>query len=297
VLRTGIRLEDALSRASAGDDAPLARAIATSTFRRFGTIWQALEERLDKGVPGDPGGLALLATGAAQVLLLDVPDHAAVDLSVRLARESPRFAHMAGVVNAVLRRLARERDGIMSRHDPFVDTPDWLAARWVETYGRERAAGIAAAHRAGAALDLSVKANPEAWAERLGAVVLPTGSIRLSGRAAVQDLPGYSEGGVVGAGCGRGASRTAPGRIARRACGRPLRGAWGQDGAACGGGRQGHGRRPVRRPPGAADREPGAARALGRDRVRRRARVRGRPVRRDSARCALHRHRHHPPAS
>ena len=49
-----------------------------------------------------------LLLGAAQILWLEVPDHAAVDLSVRLVQADRRGGHYAGLVNAVLRRVARE---------------------------------------------------------------------------------------------------------------------------------------------------------------------------------------------
>jgi 16S rRNA (cytosine967-C5)-methyltransferase len=200
VLRRRGALDDALedlagrARLDARDEA-LARAIAVMTFRRFGTIRAALEERLAKGLPSDERALALLAVGAAQVLVLDVPDHAAVDLTVRLAQADRRVRHLAGVANAVLRRIARERDGILAGADPLrVDTPGWLAQRWTAAYGEDAARRIAAAHRNAASVDLTVKAGPEDWAARLNGSVLPTGSVRLLERTPVRELPGYEEG-------------------------------------------------------------------------------------------------------
>jgi 16S rRNA (cytosine967-C5)-methyltransferase len=181
------------ARLSARDGA-LARAIATVTFRHLGTIRRALAERLSRG-SGDERLLTLLATGAAQILFLDVPDHAAVDVSVRLARADRSLQHAAGMINAVLRRLARERDAVLAEADPLsVDTPDWLAARWQEIYGLERARAIAAAHFRPALVDLTVRTDAEAWAERLGGILLPTGSIRLVERTPIRELPGYDEG-------------------------------------------------------------------------------------------------------
>jgi 16S rRNA (cytosine967-C5)-methyltransferase len=124
-----------------------------------------------------------------------VPDHSAVDLSVALARSEPNLAHVAGLANAVLRRVSREYDAILKATEASItDAPAWLAARWTEAYGPERAQAIAAAHRLGAAVDVTVKADPALWAERLGGTLLPTGSIRLPERVAVPDLPGYAEG-------------------------------------------------------------------------------------------------------
>jgi 16S rRNA (cytosine967-C5)-methyltransferase len=197
VIRRGAGLDDVLARPSGlepRDDA-LARAIAVTTFRRFGTIWSALEARLAKGMPEDERAFALLATGAAQILFLDVPDHAAVDLAVALARTEPNLAHTAGLSNAVLRRISREREAILAEAaPPLVDAPEWLRQRWAEAYGPERAAGIAAAHRQGAAVDITVKADPALWAERLAGTLLPTGSIRLPERVAITELPGYEAG-------------------------------------------------------------------------------------------------------
>ncbi|MGV7032788.1 RsmB/NOP family class I SAM-dependent RNA methyltransferase [Methylobacterium symbioticum] len=195
-----LALEDALAqhvRSLAPADAGLARAIATTTFRRLGLIRRTLDARLERGLPEhQPVLLALLATGAAQILDLAVPDHAAVDLAVRLAKADQRTQHLAGLVNAVLRRIARERDEILAGTAPLADgAPDWLAEHWQETYGPERAEAIARAHLAGATVDITVKADPELWAARLGAALLPTGSLRLPAETApVPSLDGFEAG-------------------------------------------------------------------------------------------------------
>ncbi|KAB1074903.1 RsmB/NOP family class I SAM-dependent RNA methyltransferase [Methylobacterium planeticum] len=196
-------LEDALAQAgrTAGldpADAALARAIATVTFRRFGFLKRALAARMAQGLPeNEPRLLALLATGAAQILDLHVPDHAAVDLSVRLAKADPQAQHLAGLVNAVLRRIVRERAAIQADAiDPLEhNTPPWLAARWRAAYGPDLAQAIARAHLHGAAIDLTVRGEAQAWAERLDADLLPLGSLRLrDAKTPVADLPGYAEG-------------------------------------------------------------------------------------------------------
>ncbi|MFB0490716.1 16S rRNA (cytosine967-C5)-methyltransferase [Methylobacterium sp. OAE515] len=186
------------SEALAPADAGLARAIAVATFRRYGMIRAALAARLERGLPAaKPQLTALLATAAAQILDLAVPDHAAVDLAVRLAKADSRTAHLAGLVNAVLRRIARERDVILAEGADALaaNTPDWLARRWSAAYGPERAGAIAQAHLAGAAIDLTLRGDPADWAERLGAVRLPTGSLRLPENGpAIPELPGFQEG-------------------------------------------------------------------------------------------------------
>lgn len=193
VLRSGTALDETLARHGEAD--PLARAIAVTTFRRMGTLGRILNARLAKGLSADERAFALLATGAAQILFLNVPDHAAVDLSVELARHDPKLRHLAGLANAVLRRVARDRESILAEDaSALEDAPLWLAERWSRTYGAERATAIAAAHREGATVDISVKGDPEAWAERLGGTLLPSGSIRLSDRTAIPELPGFEAG-------------------------------------------------------------------------------------------------------
>ncbi len=175
-------------------DAALAKAILAVSFRRLGTIRAALLAHLSKGMPKDEHLTAILTTGAAQILFLDTPKHSAVDLAVRLAKADPKTAHAAGLVNAVLRKCAlADADDV-----PFLDAPAWLAERWKATYGAERAERIATAHRQSAAIDLSLKDTSPAslarWAEQLGGVVLPTGSLRLTDKVPVTELDGYAQG-------------------------------------------------------------------------------------------------------
>jgi 16S rRNA (cytosine967-C5)-methyltransferase len=197
VLRTGRTLDDVfepLAREAGLEsrDAALARAICIVAFRRLGTIRAALAARLKEVREGRL--FALFAASAAQVLFLDVPDHAAVATAVDIANGERGMERYAGLVNAVLRRLVRERDEILTGADPLADVPKWLAERWIAAYGRETAIAIAAEHRMEASLDITVVSDPEGWAERLDARRLPTSSLRLASRIAVTELPGFDEG-------------------------------------------------------------------------------------------------------
>jgi 16S rRNA (cytosine967-C5)-methyltransferase len=177
-------------------DRALVRALAALVLRRLGTLRHVLGRLLERGFPTQaPRVETALLIGAAQIFWLDVPDHAAVDLAVRLVRADRRAARHGGLVNAVLRRTTRERDALMRDIDPLaLDTPDWLLRRWTKAYGMETARAIAAAHASEPALDLTVKSEAAHWASLLGGRVLPTGSVRRLAGGPITALAGYREG-------------------------------------------------------------------------------------------------------
>jgi 16S rRNA (cytosine967-C5)-methyltransferase len=177
-------------------DRALVRALATTVVRRLGTLRHLLSHFLDRGLPADAPRLeTALLLGAAQILWLEVPDHAAVDLAVRLVQADRRAARYAGLANAVLRRITREGGGFVADLDiAALDTPDWLLARWTKSYGAVTARAIAAANGREPALDFTVKSDPEHWAAQLGGRVLPTGSVRAIVHGPVSQLPGFGDG-------------------------------------------------------------------------------------------------------
>jgi 16S rRNA (cytosine967-C5)-methyltransferase len=177
-------------------DRALARALVGVVLRRLGTLRHMLGLFLNSGLPAQaPRVESALLIGAAQILFLDVPDHAAVDLSVRLVQADRHGARFAGLVNAVLRRLTREGAERLAALDaPMLDTPDWLMARWTAHYGADLAHAIAAANGHEPALDLTVKSDPQDWAAKLGGRVLPTGTVRTVAHGAITGLSGFTEG-------------------------------------------------------------------------------------------------------
>jgi 16S rRNA (cytosine967-C5)-methyltransferase len=177
-------------------DFALTRSIVTVALRRFGTIRNALATLLENGFPRTAPQIEwILIVAAAQILFLDVPDHAAVDLAVRITRLDAKSASFAALVNGVARNIARRRDEFLAESSLLdLDTPAWLAIRWRKNYGEATAQAIATAHALEPTLDVTVKADGRVWADRLDAVPLATGSLRLQTHRPVQDLPGYSDG-------------------------------------------------------------------------------------------------------
>ncbi|MDP2619439.1 MAG: RsmB/NOP family class I SAM-dependent RNA methyltransferase [Hyphomicrobiales bacterium] len=187
--------EDGLARLSERDRA-LALMITYTALRRLGQIDACLKRIYRSGVPARAGTLEeVLRIGAAQILFLNVPAHAAVDLSVRLADLNPRARHYRSLVNAGLRRLAERGATLIAQQDEArLNTPLWLWQSWLETYGEETARAIASAHLVEPALDLTVKEDAAGWAERLNGIVLSTGSVRLVRGGRIEALEGYREG-------------------------------------------------------------------------------------------------------
>ena len=202
VLRRRTALDELLSGKSAHPglaglaerDRALMRRLVATVLRRLGTLRHLVGGFLDKGFPSDaPRAETILLLGAAQILWLEVPDHAAVDLSVRLAQADRRAGRYAGLVNAVLRKVTQSA---ATKHvdGGTRDTPEWLLKRWKKAYGPDTARAIATANGHEPALDLTVKQDAESWAERLRGRVLPTGTVRTLAHGAISLLPGFSEG-------------------------------------------------------------------------------------------------------
>ena len=183
-------------------DRALMRRLVATILRRLGTLGHLLSRLLDRGIPTDaPRAQSALLIGAAQILWMDVPDHAAVDLSVRLVQSDRRAAKYAGLVNAVLRRCAREGAGLVDEvKAETLDIPPWLLKRWTAHYGEATAKAIAHAIGHEPSLDISVKSDASQWATRLHGELLPTGTVRTLLQGSVTMLPGFAEGAMVGTG-------------------------------------------------------------------------------------------------
>jgi 16S rRNA (cytosine967-C5)-methyltransferase len=143
-------LLDARGRDLDGRDRDFLRALVKKTLRGAIRLDHVLQRHLRQPVASlDPPVLAALRLGAAQLLLMDrVPAHAAVGETVASIR---RFApKAAGLVNAVLRRVAEEeqRPGdvrLPRGADPLTrlaletSHPEWLVRRWIAAMGEPAA--------------------------------------------------------------------------------------------------------------------------------------------------------------
>ena len=151
---------------------------------------------MERPLPKSTGPLRhILRAALAQILFMETPVHAVVDLAVHQTKANARSKRFDRLVNAVLRRAAREGAAITARQDAAkLNTPAWIWTRWATQYGETTARAIATSHLNEAPLDLSVKTDAEGWAGRLGGYVLPTGSVRLVHKGRTEALDGYDEG-------------------------------------------------------------------------------------------------------
>lgn len=199
VMDRGRALEDALAEtpsfnALEGRDRAFARALVTAGLRRLGGINTVLSRFLDRPLPDTaPHARALLHIGAAQLLVLGTPPHAAVGETVETANGMREARGFAKLMNAVLRKVARDGQPLLDALPPGADLPPWLYTRWRAAYG-EAAPRIARALLSEPPLDLSIKDDAAGWAEKLGGGVTATGSVRLAEHAPIDTLPGFDEG-------------------------------------------------------------------------------------------------------
>jgi len=168
-------------------------------LRRYGSLKGLLSSLLQTGLPKNATWTeAALLTGLAQILLMRTADYAAVNETVTLVKNLPgKEQGFSGLVNAVLRRASREQDKLTEKLNkwPAKDLPKWLFDSWAEAYGKDTASAIARSLQTTPPLDISLKPglDPEEWAKKLDAIIMPTGTLRRT-VGDVTALPGYGEG-------------------------------------------------------------------------------------------------------
>lgn len=176
-----------LSDFSGGDLAPADRAralrLAETTLRHIEPADRLLDKHLRKAPP-------LTVRNTLRLAVVEraegAPAHGVVNAAVDITRKAgKRTAHLAGLVNAVLRTLPE----VITL--PPQKLPRWLRQPLVHTYGRDTVTAIETVQAQEPPLDLTLREGfPAPDGERL-----PTGSLRLRSPGQLSTLPGYAEGG------------------------------------------------------------------------------------------------------
>ena len=189
-------------------------------LRRRAWLDAALSERVRGGLARlDPDLTDILRLGVYQLLLMrSVPPYAAIAQSVELAKRRHGLG-ASKLVNAVLRRVDRERDTVVFppvpraesgtlRSDPIdalaltYSHPRWLVARWVARWGAGDTERLLAANNAEAPIILRpfgvVREQLEAMLESAGVhvedVPLVHDSIRVTGNVSLAELGAFRQG-------------------------------------------------------------------------------------------------------
>lgn len=145
VIRTLVAIQNGQSLASVLDpllnslhdgDKGFAHALLLTTLRQ----WYALARLLDTLADNPIDEVEVRTTiqvGLAQLLYLEVADHAAIHETVEAAKEID-FAHATGLINAILRKVAKNPSKFRKKSDKKHSLPNWLAYQlkqdWSEQY-------------------------------------------------------------------------------------------------------------------------------------------------------------------
>jgi 16S rRNA (cytosine967-C5)-methyltransferase len=188
------------ARGLSARDRALAMRLAYGAVQRRGTTDHLSERLAERPVRRlDPSVLAALRLGLYELLYLNgAPDHAVVADAVELAKGSGSGGH--GLVNAVLRRGAREGPALLAALDDSTPEraatlhshPEWLARLWWQELGSAEARALMATDNEPG--ELALRANtlvtdPAALARELEAIEVAAHTDPLLPEALVLDGP------------------------------------------------------------------------------------------------------------
>ena len=127
---------------------PFAMELALGVCRRH-LYLEYFVKSLTKKMPSREA-CVILEMGLFQMFFMDVPDYAAINASVELAKSANLGESTARLVNAVLRTARRQGEPKLPpqrvrRVSVENSVPEWLVRRWFDVYGGDRAEALAKA--------------------------------------------------------------------------------------------------------------------------------------------------------
>ncbi|MEJ6392919.1 RsmB/NOP family class I SAM-dependent RNA methyltransferase [Gymnodinialimonas sp. 2305UL16-5] len=171
-----------------GAEAARASRLATTILRNLGQADAVLRPYLDRK-PSLPVQ-NLLRLGTVELLLNGEDAHGVTDDLVSIAKSRGGTRRAAGMVNAVLRKIAAEGPAAWDQGSPQ-RLPGWIAKPLTKRLSTDTIRAIEAVQARPAPLDITPR-DPDL--DLPGATRLPTGSLRISDNVQVSALPGYDAG-------------------------------------------------------------------------------------------------------
>jgi len=200
-------LDEALETAFSGNpdmevrDKALVKNLVTTLFRHLGAIDSAMGKMLKNPLPARASWVRhWMRIGAAQILFLNVPDHAAVSTTVNEISGAKRSGAKVfkNLANAILRNFVRGREEILDgiKNNPEKNLPPWLRIHWEKSFGAEGLKEIAGVIATQPPLDVVLKDPKDAAGLQtsLEAEEIYKGVLRLQPKGLINALPGFKEG-------------------------------------------------------------------------------------------------------
>ena len=174
-------------------DAAFIKRLVLTALRRQEFLKNIIRKYASKKIPAKPDAVHMaIIMGAVEILYFNTPDYATVNSYVNLAKKKAnKFA--GGFVNAILHKICRDKEEI-AKQEPFPFFPAAFVEILRKDYDKKRITSIEKAAVIEPALDITVKQNPEEWAQKLGGTLMGNSTIRLQKAGAVSELEGFDEG-------------------------------------------------------------------------------------------------------
>jgi len=176
-------------------DKGFARSLLMASLRHLGDLDWVIGHFLEKRPLKKTRVNEILALASVQILYLDIPVHAAIDMAVHQAKASDKSRHLAKLVNAVMRKVADQGKELLAKSsEQHRNIPPYLFKRWCKNYGPDTADLIAKAVLTPAALDIFAKEDSRLVANEIGAKTLAGDCLRLVAKGPIPHLPGFEDG-------------------------------------------------------------------------------------------------------
>lgn len=172
-------------------DTAFANFLILTALRRKASLDKLLKSMLAKKIPQKNKILEyILLLGSTEILYMDTPDYAAINEYVNIAKKlAGKFS--SSMVNAVLHKVTMHKDDMKNA----AEFPQNFIEILKKDYTQKQIDLMAQTLLEEPPLDLSVKQNPEIWAEKLGGTLFENNTIRLNKIGAnIASMEGYRDG-------------------------------------------------------------------------------------------------------
>jgi 16S rRNA (cytosine967-C5)-methyltransferase len=168
-------------------------SIAQIVLRNLPALDAVIETFVDR-VPPMPV-MTILRICAAELLLEDISAHAAVDSAVTAVKANRKVAQLAGLTNAVCRKIVSQGADILAQQNA-PELPSMLRGPMSKAFGKPAVKAMEIAFLSSPPVDFTIKdpKRVKEFATTFEGQVLPNGSVRVAQPGQITALPGFEEG-------------------------------------------------------------------------------------------------------